>query len=316
MTFLRTAARLLGLLKSQISTWKKRPLGKTKIAVAALGLILVATLVLPGLAFGQGKTSKPASAQSKAPAATVASPTSFVPIIRHAVGFAETKPLRELAAAIGPSDLELTKEAEEINELNTDGPFGTPNPNAPIQKDGALQFSWGKIPSGSTPNIPTPILTFEGIPVQSGAPPDTTGAVGPNHYVEGVNTIFRVYDKTGVPLAPAFKLSKLFAALGGVVASTDNGDPIVIYDRMADRWLLSQFAFTSTSTPPYHEAIAISKTGDPLGPYWVYDFIVPGNDFPDYSKFGAWPDGYYMTDRQFTLGAAYNGFGCFAFDRA
>ena len=85
---------------------------------------------------------------------------------------------------------------------------------------------------------------------------------------------------------------------------------------MADRWLLSQFAFTSNTTPPFHEAIAISKTGDPTGEYWVYDFVVPGNNFPDYSKFGAWPDGYYMTDRQFTNGGPYAGPGCFAFDRA
>src|SRR5262249_51050747 len=49
---------------------------------------------------------------------------------------------------------------------------------------------------------------------------------------------------------------------------------------------------------------------------WAYDFITPGNDFPDYGKIGAWPDAYYFTDRQFTLGVTYNGFGCFAFDRA
>ncbi|MFZ1220593.1 MAG: carboxypeptidase-like regulatory domain-containing protein, partial [Chthoniobacterales bacterium] len=221
-----------------------------------------------------------------------------------------------MAAESAGFDAELTREAEEINELNS-GPFGTPNPHAPVQKDGALQFPWGRVPSAITaPTIPGPSLTFEGIPVQSSAPPDTTGAVGPNDYVQGVNTVFRVFDKAGVPRAPAFKLSKLFAALGGVVASTDNGDPIVIYDRMADRWLLSQFAFTSNTTPPFHEAIAISKTGDPTGEYWVYDFVVPGNNFPDYSKFGAWPDGYYMTDRQFTNGGPYAGPGCFAFDRA
>jgi len=55
-------------------------------------------------------------------------------------------------------------------------------------------------------------------------------------------------------------------------------------------------------TPPYHQPIAVSKTGDPTGAYWAYDFITPGNDFPDYGKIGAWPDAYYFTDRQFTLG--------------
>ena len=69
--------------------------------------------------------------------------------------------------------------------------------------------------------------------------------------------------------------------------------------------------------PPFHQPIAVSKTGDPTGAYWAYDFITPGNDFPDYGKIGAWPDGYYFTDRQFTARLlTYNGFGCFAFDRA
>ena len=77
-----------------------------------------------------------------------------------------------------------------------------------------------------------------------------------------------------------------------------------------------QFAFTSTTTPPYHQTIAVSKTSDPTGEYWAYDFITPGNEFPDYGKIGSWPDGYYFTDRQFTNGLTYNGFGCFAFDRA
>ncbi len=165
--------------------------------------------------------------------------------------------------------------------------------------------------------IPSPILVFEGVGVANSAPPDPTGAVGPNDYVQIVNGGgVRIFDKNGVPRGPAFKLSTLFAPLGGIPASTDNGDGLVLYDRMANRWILSQFAFASSTTPPYHQPIAVSKTGDPTGEYWAYDFITPGNEFPDFGKIGAWPDGYYFTDRQFTNGAASNGFGCFAFDRA
>ena len=106
-------------------------------------------------------------------------------------------------------------------------------------------------------NIPSPILVFEGVGVTNSAPPDTEGAVGPNDYVQIVNGGgVRIFDKNGVPRGPAFKLSTLFAPLGGVAASNDNGDGLVLYDRMANRWILSQFAFTSTSTPPYHQAIA------------------------------------------------------------
>src|ERR1043166_3626742 len=279
---------------------------KGRLLVAALALSGLALFVLPGNA------QKP-----RADAPSPPRPPSIgklVPIIGHAVGFAETAPLRELIARNPEVDAALVREGKEINELNSDE-FRVPSRFAPPQRDGALQPT---TPGGKRQktNIPSPIVTFEGVPVQSSAPPDTNGAVGPNDYVETVNTLVRVFDKNGNPRGPAFKLSTLFAALGGVVASTDNGDPVVLYDRIANRWLISQFAFISQTTPPFPQAIAISKTGDPTGAYWVYDFITPGADFPDYPKFGVWSDEYYYTDRQFTNGGPYNGFGCFAFDRA
>ena len=91
----------------------------------------------------------------------------------------------------------------------------------------------------------------------------------------------------------------------------------MLYDRLADRWVLTQFAFITNTAPPFHQPIAVSKTNDPTGEYWAYDFITPGNEFPDYGKIGNWPDAYYFSDRQFTAPTlAYNGFGVFAFDKA
>jgi hypothetical protein len=276
---------------------------------------IVTILAVLGIAFAVrvGQAQKPTSA--KAPSGGHAQIKSSVAVVGHAVGFAETRPVRELMASANQTDRELQEEAEEKNELNT--VFNRKaNPHAPAQSDGALQSSFGPV-SLFKLNIPSPILVFEGVGVTNSAPPDTEGAVGPNDYVQIVNGGgVRIFDKNGVPRGPAFKLSTLFAPLGGVAASNDNGDGLVLYDRMANRWILSQFAFTSTTTPPYHQPIAVSKTGDPTGAYWAYDFITPGNDFPDYGKIGAWPDAYYFTDRQFTLGVTYNGFGCFAFDRA
>ena len=241
---------------------------------------------------------------------------SNVAIVGRAVGFAETRPVRELMNTVDQVDLELQREVEEMNELNT--VFNRkPNSHGPSQRDGALQSAFG--PDGHFKlNIPAPIVVFEGVGVTNSAPPDTEGAVGPNDYVQIVNGGgVRIFDKNGVPRGPAFKLSTLFAPLGGVAASNDNGDGLVLYDRMANRWILSQFAFASQTAPPFHQPIAVSKTGDPTGAYWAYDFITPGNEFPDYGKIGAWPDGYYFTDRQFTAPLlTYNGFGCFAFDRA
>src|SRR5205814_2273024 len=119
------------------------------------------------------------------------------------------------------------------------------------------------------------------------APPDPTGAVGPNDYVQTTNNLVRIYDKNGVPRGPFFKLSSLFASIGGICSTTNLGDTIVLYDRMSNRWLISQFAFASQTSPPYHQCIAVSKNADPTGGYWTYDFITSGAEFPDYPKFGA-----------------------------
>jgi uncharacterized repeat protein (TIGR01451 family) len=107
-------------------------------------------------------------------------------------------------------------------------------------------------------------------------------------------------------------MSSLFAGSAGPCATRDDGDPIVLYDHLADRWLISQLA---AAAPISHECIAISQTGDPSGSYFVYDFPMPNAKFNDYPKFGVWPDGYYMTDNQF-LAEVFAGAGVFAFDRA
>lgn len=278
------------------------------------GIFFITLLAVIGLTFfvKSGQAQKTKAARAGAGHAQLA---SNVPVVGRAVGFGVSRPVRELMNLADSFDLELKEKAEEINELNTK--FNrTERPDAPPQKDGMLQSSFGK-DGHFRIEIPSPILTFEGLGVNGSAPPDTVGAVGPNDYVEAVNGGgVRIYDKMGNPRGPAFRLSSLFAPLGGIPANTDNGDALVLYDRMANRWLITQFAFANSTTPPYHQPIAISKTSDPTGEYWVYDFITPGNEFPDYGKIGAWPDGYYFTDRQFTNGAAYNGFGVFAFDKA
>ena len=176
--------------------------------------------------------------------------------------------------------------------------------------------------NGPAPNaMATPNVSFDGIGNPAGCggclPPDTNGEIGPTQFVQNVNSAWRVWNRTGTPLTSVMSLGSLFAALPGPCANTNDGDPVILYDQLADRWLISQFCWSTTaSTDPDHEIIAISKTGDATGQYYLYDFVMPNLKFPDYPKIGVWPDGYYMTDNQFNqAGTAFQGAGVFAFDR-
>ncbi len=137
---------------------------------------------------------------------------------------------------------------------------------------------------------PDPLFTFEAIgDLNFYTPPDTNGDVGPNHYVQIVNAKFAIYDKSGTLLYGPVDNNTLWDGFGGPCETENDGDPIVLYDDMADRWFITQFApFVS---PPL-QCVAISTTPDPLGAYYLYAFSMP--DFPDYPKFGVWPDGYYF----------------------
>ena len=176
-----------------------------------------------------------------------------------------------------------------------------------------------------SPNaLPTPSVSFEGISVfdtvplgQGFLPPDTTGEAGPNHFVQAVNVAFQVWDKEGIPLTPAISLGTLFSALPGPCKSSLGGSPNVLYDQLADRWLITQ---RCNGVLPGHDVVAVSKSGDPTGAYFLYDFAVPNVRSVDSPKFGVWPDGYYMADMQFRddsgLSFMFKGAGFFAFDRA
>lgn len=135
-------------------------------------------------------------------------------------------------------------------------------------------------------------------------PPDTVGDVGPNHYVQMVNaTTYQVFNKGGSPLTPPLNFGALWP---GGPCQRNAGDPIVVYDHLADRWVLSQFAADSAGS---YMCFAVSRTPNPvLNTWYLYEFQVPV--FPDYPKVGVWPSGYFVSSYEGdTLGA-------YAFDRA
>src|SRR5438874_747376 len=115
----------------------------------------------------------------------------------------------------------------------------------------------------------------------AGAPPDTNGSVGPNHYVQIVNADFAVFDKSGAALFGPVPINTLWSGFGGDCETNNDGDPVVEYRKLADRWVIAQPSF---STAPYLECVAVSTTADPTGPYNRYSFSY--TDFPDYPKIG------------------------------
>ena len=148
----------------------------------------------------------------------------------------------------------------------------------------------------------------------TGAPPDTNGDVGPNHYVQTVNQALTVWNKTGTILYGPVPLNTLWSGFGGNCQVDNDGDPIVLYDSIADRWFVSQFAVTNPAGH-YLQCIAVSQTSDPTGAYYRYSYDY-GNNFNDYGKAGVWPDAYYFTYNIFAGGSTFAGAEICAFNRS
>jgi hypothetical protein len=162
----------------------------------------------------------------------------------------------------------------------------------------------------ATREITGPVRNFDGIGnVNSCYPPDTDGDVGPNHYFQMMNLSFAIWDKEGNLLYGPVDNSTLWQGFIGPWTGTNDGDPIVLYDELADRWMASQFAI-NTSNGTYWQLVAVSQTPDPLGEYNRYAFQMPA--FNDYPKLSVWPDGYYAT---FNMFGSYTRVGVAAFER-
>jgi hypothetical protein len=198
------------------------------------------------------------------------------------------------------------------------------NPKVPYRhKDSAdpvIQNSHLSMPSVVAPNVPSPILNFDGIPFPgvgcNCAPPDTNGAAGKTQFVQIVNEGYQVFDKaTGTSVLGPNSISSVWTGFGGVCETSGSGDPVMLYDHLADRWIISQFAGTSGG-PITDECVAVSTTADATGTYNRYGFHL-GSNFFDYPKLSVWPDAYYMSMNVFSAtGSSYLGPQAFAFDRA
>jgi subtilase family serine protease len=184
---------------------------------------------------------------------------------------------------------------------------------------------------GSGPRLPDPVVqttpgtfsmpsagtTFDGVDNVDGVlPPDPNGAVGPNHYVQWVNTSFAIFDKSGTLLYGPAAGNTLWSGFGGPCEEDNEGDPIVLHDHLADRWLMSQLALPNFPDGPFYQCVAVSQTADPTGAYNRYAFVVSDTKLNDYPKLAVWPDAYYLTVNQFdAVTSVFLGQGVLAFER-
>jgi hypothetical protein len=147
-------------------------------------------------------------------------------------------------------------------------------------------------------------------------PPDPNMAVGPNHIVQWVNNAFVVFNKSAGQVQAPIADSTFWGVLSTCYQGGGYSDPIVQYDRAADRWLVGEVALPALAPifGQYAECFAVSTTGDPTGTYymWAYGF---GSTIDDYPKIGVWPDGYYVTWNMFQNSNTFNGARACSFDR-
>ena len=213
--------------------------------------------------------------------------SSPAPTVRHAVSFAVSPPLRELAKLPQPPQYGF-HEANPVRRIPMKEFGHVVDPVEQSTAGPAANYSIGLNFLGvgnGFPNYSVP-----------DAPPDTNMAVGDTQVVQWVNVSYAIFDKaTGTALTGAVQGNQLFKNLGGSCYANNSGDIIAQWDVMAHRWLLTQNTFAGS---PYYACVAISTSPDATGTYYLYAFSL-GTGFPDYPKWGIWPTGYFETINNF-----------------
>ena len=185
-----------------------------------------------------------------------------------------TVPLRDFPTteydATSPKTMTIVENKSRINEkVNQNAlPYNDINTNAQDKVGGIFSYALEQ--------------NFVGFDNTGFTPPDPSGAAGPDHYVHAVNSSIKIFDKTGNLLVGPTSLGA-FLGIG-----SNSGDPIVLYDQLADRYFVSEFGSVSNGL-----AIGVSVTNDPTGEYHVYQYSFDA--FPDYPHYSIWPDAYYLT---------------------
>lgn len=205
-------------------------------------------------------------------------------LIKTGVYHGLSEPLKDLPVLTDEEFQQLVIKGEQkaLNKKLKERHYPYENTALPRGNDPVWQQEMGK-----TMSVKAPTLNISG-QTSPYYPPDANGSIGPNHYMQTINTVYTIYDKTtGALVAGPTNLNLLFSGVTG--SQYNDGDPICLYDEQADRWLVAEFSISGSND---YMLIAVSTTNDPTGTWHKYSFDVA--DMPDYEKFGIWQDGYYM----------------------
>ena len=231
-----------------------------------------------------------------------------------------SRPMRDILRDLGPVSVTRAPYAipNKLEKIGVKGRAGSSD-GAP---DGALQDF-----AGATGSI-TMGMNFDGLDEVDNnnvvgfgvVPPDTQGDVGREFYMQWINLVWGLYNKsTGALVSGPNPGNSFWDGFGGNCDTFNDGDPIVLYDHIANRWVVSQFAINSGT-----QCVAVSTTSDPLGSYARYAFVVTPGGLNDYPKLGVWSDGttgstgqsaYTFTTRDFGGTSGFQGFGVMERDK-
>ena len=220
-----------------------------------------------------------------------------------------TRPLREIAPE---PDAALTGAPKEALNLPRPQVHLSDSQNT-LAADAALQTEYPSAPSALSidQNFPG-TARVEGV-----LPPDPSMDVGPNHVISLVNLHYQIFDKTGNSLAGPNTTNTLWIGGGGQCENQNDGDGVVLYDQLADRWLIGQFAVSGGNHLGFYYCLAVSQTPDPTGAWYQHAIDFDTSTFIDYPKLGVWTDGYYFTSNNFNgAGKIWTGTEACAFERS
>ena len=291
---------------------------RSRLLIGAVGLVVLAslaavTLTSPSTTVTR-RGARPAGPPDTAAANTAANSEPNSVAAPRAEGHDVSPPLRTIAPHSTPeADAdggEVEREGDTRLDVLPHPATGAVDPvaqRAPVVKAGVV-----------APRAATVGAGFDGpgngnMTVRS-APPDPNSAVGQTAIFTVVNSSFMIQSKTGVTTYGPTASNTIFSGFGGLCETTNDGDAVVRYDRLAGVWVFTQFANAGSSTGPYLECVAVSTSNDPTGTWNRYSYSFAS--FPDYPKLSVWPDAYYISYNLFSTSGAWAGPKVCALDRA